>query len=73
MCSWRSPPPLTSKPLPHSFVSFRAQEVRRILATGINPDKERDEVSVVVIMEARVLGFAFTHIKWGAVMVGDCV
>ena len=65
--SWRSLPPLTSKPLAHSPVTFCAQEVRRILATGINPDKERDEVSVVVIIEARVLGL-WLHTWSGGVL-----
>ena len=75
MRSWRSLPPLTSKPLPHSFVTLCAQQVRRILATGINPDEEKDGVSVVVIIEARVLGLC-SHTSSGGelyVMVGDCV
>ena len=41
---------------PSLICDVSAQQVRRILATGINPDEERNGVSVVVIIEARVLG-----------------
>ena len=51
-----------------------AQAVQRVLATGINPDTGRDWVSVVVIIEARVLGLCL-HTSTGgcAVMVGECL